>query len=72
MAWVWYSDKLTTNQILFCGIILAGVVIGFLPDVRGANLNSVTPRALALGIVLALLAAVGHGISFARPVTACC
>jgi drug/metabolite transporter (DMT)-like permease len=65
VAWVWYSDKLTTNQIVFCGIILIGVAIGLLPYIRGANLKSATPRALALGIGLALLAAVGQGISFA-------
>lgn len=65
VAWVWYSDKLTTNQILLCGIILVGVAIGLFPYIRGANLKSATPRALALGIGLALLAAVGQGISFA-------
>jgi drug/metabolite transporter (DMT)-like permease len=65
VAWLWYSDKLTNNQILFCGVILAGVVIGLLPYVRGANLKTVTPRAITLGIGLALLAALAQGISFA-------
>jgi len=65
VAWFWYSDKLTNNQILFCGVILAGVIIGLVPYVRGANLKTAGPRAIALGVGLALLAALAQGISFA-------
>ena len=34
VAWVAYSDKVATNQIVFCAVILVGVVIGLLPYVR--------------------------------------
>jgi drug/metabolite transporter (DMT)-like permease len=65
VAWVWYSDQLTTAQIVFCVVILVGVVIGLLPYVRGSAIKSVPVKGVALGIGLALLAAVGQGISFA-------
>jgi drug/metabolite transporter (DMT)-like permease len=65
VAWLWYADKLTTNQILFCAVILVGVVIGLLPYVRGTGLKAAGPRAIALGVGLALLAATAQGISFA-------
>lgn len=65
VAWVWYADKLTTSQIAFCAVILVGVAIGLLPYVRGSAVRSVPLKGLALGIGLALLAAVGQGISFA-------
>jgi drug/metabolite transporter (DMT)-like permease len=65
VAWFWYADKLTTNQIVFCGVILAGVVIGLMPYVRGPNLKSVTRGTVAVGVGLALLAATAQGISFA-------
>jgi drug/metabolite transporter (DMT)-like permease len=65
VAWLWYSDKLTTNQVLFCGIILAGVVIGLVPYVRGSSLRGAARKSVALGIGLALLAALAQGISFA-------
>jgi drug/metabolite transporter (DMT)-like permease len=65
VAWVWYSDQLTTVQIVFCGVILFGVVIGLLPYVRGSAIRNVPVKGVALGVGLALLAAVGQGISFA-------
>ena len=65
VGWVWCSDQLTTAQIAFCGVILVGVVIGLLPYVRGSAIKSVPVKGVALGIGLALLAAVGQGISFA-------
>lgn len=65
VAWLWYSDNLTSNQIAFCAIILVGVVIGLLPYVRGATVRGTSVRALGLGIGLALIAAAGQGISFA-------
>jgi drug/metabolite transporter (DMT)-like permease len=65
VAWFWYSDKLTTNQIVFCGVILVGVVIGLLPYVRATIEKGVAVTGVALGIGLALLAAAAQGISFA-------
>jgi drug/metabolite transporter (DMT)-like permease len=65
VAWVWYSDTLTTSQIAFCAVILVGVVIGLLPYVRGSAIRNVPVKGVTLGIGLALLAAVGQGISFA-------
>jgi drug/metabolite transporter (DMT)-like permease len=65
VAWVWYSDKLTTNQILFCGVILAGVVIGLLPYIRATVNKGMAASAIAAGVGLALLAATAQGISFA-------
>lgn len=65
VAWVWYSDPLTTREIVFCAVILAGVVIGLLPYVRGSAVGNAPGKGVALGIGLALLAAVGQGISFA-------
>ncbi len=60
VAWLWYADKLTTGQIAFCGVILAGVFVGLWPYVRGSSL-----RGIRLGIGLALLAALAQGVSFA-------
>jgi drug/metabolite transporter (DMT)-like permease len=65
VAWVWYSDKLTANQIAFCGVILAGVVIGLLPYVRATLARGVASKGIVLGVGLALLAATAQGISFA-------
>jgi drug/metabolite transporter (DMT)-like permease len=65
VAWFWYADKLTTNQIAFCAVILVGVAIGLFPYVRGSGIKGIPAKGLALGIGLALLAAVGQGISFA-------
>ena len=65
VAWVWYSDKLTNNQILFCAVILAGVVIGLAPYVRTTMQKGVALKGVALGVALALLAATAQGISFA-------
>jgi len=74
VAWLWYSDGLTTSQIAFCAVILAGVVIGLLPYIRGsmkrpvlggAGLKGVALKSVALGIGLALLAAAAQGISLA-------
>ena len=65
VAWVWYADKLTAAQGAFCGVILAGVVIGLLPYVRGNSLKGAALKSVALGIGLALLAATAQGISFA-------
>jgi len=65
MAWLWYSDKLTTNQIAFCAVILGGVVIGLLPYIRRTAVKGAAFRSVALGIGLALLAATAQGISLA-------
>ena len=60
VAWLWYSDKLTTTQIAFCSVILLGVFVGLVPYIRG-----VAVRGVAAGVVLALVAATAQGISFA-------
>ncbi len=60
VAWLWYSDKLTTTQIAFCSVILLGVFIGLLPYVRGAAI-----KGAAVGIALALVAGTAQGVSFA-------
>ncbi len=64
VAWVWYSDKLTTGQIGFCSIILAGVCLGLWPYVRRSAVRGAA-AGLAGGVALALLAAAAQGISFA-------
>ena len=60
VAWLWYSDKLTTTQIAFCSVILLGVFVGLLPYIRGAAV-----KGAAAGVALALVAAAAQGISFA-------
>lgn len=65
VAWVAFSDKLTANQIAFSAIILVGVVIGLVPYVRQTAKGGFRSPGVAVGIGLAVLAAVGQGISFA-------
>jgi drug/metabolite transporter (DMT)-like permease len=65
VAWFWYQEKLTTNQVLFSGLILVGVAIGLAPYVRATVVRGVTRAGVALGVGLALLAALGQGVSFA-------
>lgn len=65
VAWVAYSDKVTTNQAVFCGVILVGVAIGLLPYVRATAGKGVAASGVTLGVALALLAAAAQGISFA-------
>jgi drug/metabolite transporter (DMT)-like permease len=65
VAWFWYADKLTTLQLELCAVILVGVVIGLLPYVRVTVIKGVALKGVALGVGLALLAAVAQGISVA-------
>ena len=65
VAWFWYASKITNQQLLFCGVILVGVAIGLLPYVRATALKGLASRNVALGIGLALLAALAQGISVA-------
>jgi drug/metabolite transporter (DMT)-like permease len=65
VAWLWYSETVTTNQIAFCAVILLGVVIGLLPYVRATVKGSGASKGVALGLGLALLAALAQGVSFA-------
>jgi drug/metabolite transporter (DMT)-like permease len=65
VAWFWYSSKLTNLQLVFCAVILVGVVIGLLPYVRATAVKGVAFKNVALGIGLALLAALAQGISVA-------
>jgi len=59
LAWAWFSDGLTTAEILWCLVILAGVVVGLLPYVQG-EARRAGARA---GVALACLAAVAQGVS---------
>ena len=65
VAFYWYADKLTTLQLEFCGVILLGVVIGLVPYVRQTSIKGIDRKGLALGVGLALLAALGQGVSLA-------
>jgi len=71
VAWFWYSDKLTTNQIVFCGVILVGVVIGLLPYVRATIEKGVAVTGVALGIGLAFWQPRRRASASPRPATAC-
>jgi len=59
LAWVWFSDRLTGEEIVWCLVVLAGVVIGLLPYVRGAARRV----GAASGVTLACIAAIAQGIS---------
>jgi drug/metabolite transporter (DMT)-like permease len=66
VATYYYSeDKLTTQQLAYCGVILLGIAIGLLPYVLKSGLKEKGRNALALGVVLVLVAAVAQGISLA-------
>ena len=65
VAWFWYSDKLTTLQLELCAVILVGVAIGLLPYIRATAVKGMASRGVALGVGLALLAAVAQGFSVA-------
>ncbi len=61
IAWFWYSDGLTNDQILWCAVVLAGVLVGLAPYV----LEHAPRKGVLLGIVLAGIAAVAQGFSLA-------
>ncbi len=61
IAWVWYSDKLRNDQILWCAVVLAGVVIGLVPYI----LERAPSKGVRLGIGLAVAAAIAQGFSLA-------
>ncbi len=61
IAWLWYADKLRNDQILWCGVVLAGVVVGLVPYIR----ERVPSKGVRLGIALAVAAAVAQGFSLA-------
>jgi drug/metabolite transporter (DMT)-like permease len=65
VAWFWYSEKLTSNQLLLCGVILAGVAIGLWPYIRRTSVQGLAHKSFALGIGLGLLAGIAQGISVA-------
>lgn len=65
VAWIAFNDKITANQIAFSAVILIGVGIGLLPYVRRTSPGSLRSPGVSLGIGLAVLAAVGQGVSFA-------
>jgi drug/metabolite transporter (DMT)-like permease len=57
--------NLTTLQLELCGVILVGVAIGLFPYIRAAKISALPRKSVALGVGLALLAAVAQGISVA-------
>ncbi len=59
LAWVWFADAVSPPEAGFSLIMLAGVVIGLLPYVRGRKRH---PR-LRLGLLFALLAALAQAFS---------
>jgi len=59
LAWVWFADAVSIPGAAFSLIILAGVVIGLLPYVRGVERQ---PR-LRLGLLFALLSALAQAFS---------
>jgi drug/metabolite transporter (DMT)-like permease len=61
IAWVWYSDKLRNDQILWCAVVLTGVVIGLVPYI----LKQAPSKGVRLGIGLAVAAAIAQGFSLA-------
>jgi drug/metabolite transporter (DMT)-like permease len=61
IAWIWYADKLRNDQILWCAVVLAGVVVGLVPYIR----ERAPRKGVALGIVLAGIAAMAQGFSLA-------
>lgn len=66
VATYYYSeDKLTTEQLAYCGIILVGIAIGLLPYILKSGLKEKGRRIVLVGVALALVAAVGQGISLA-------
>jgi drug/metabolite transporter (DMT)-like permease len=65
IAFAWYGDRLTTEQLAFCGVILLGVVVGLAPFAARTALRGTALRSLAFGAAMALLAAAGQGLSLA-------
>jgi len=66
LAVFWVPNaNLTTLQLGLCGLILVGVAIGLFPYIRATALKGLAFKSVALGIGLALLAAVAQGISVA-------
>jgi drug/metabolite transporter (DMT)-like permease len=61
IAWVWYADRLRNDQILWCAVLLVGVVVGLAPYI----LRNVPRQGVRLGIALALIAALAQGFSLA-------
>ncbi|MGZ6266217.1 MAG: DMT family transporter, partial [Candidatus Limnocylindrales bacterium] len=61
IAWLWYADKLNNDQIRWCGVVLAGVVVGLVPYIR----KRAPSKGVRLGIALAAAAAVAQGFSLA-------
>ncbi len=59
LAWVWFADAISLPKVAFSLILLAGVVIGLLPYVRGVERH---PR-LGLGLLFVLLAALAQAFS---------
>ena len=64
VAFYWYADKLTGQQVALCGAILLGVVVGLVPFVR-PTVRNFDRRAVLFGAGFALLAAVAQGVSLA-------
>ncbi|MDA8438842.1 MAG: EamA family transporter [Propionibacterium sp.] len=59
LAWVWFADAVSLPYLVFSLIMLAGVVLGLLPYVRGAVRH---PR-LRAGLLFALVSALAQAFS---------
>jgi len=60
LAWFWFDEALTGLEVLFCFVILAGVVLGLLP-----YMNSTIPKKtnLKLGLTVAVIAGLAQAVS---------
>ncbi len=59
-SWIFLGAALTTSQVLFALLTLAGVTVGMAPKKK----PDFTPAALRVGTAMALLAALAQGLSF--------
>jgi drug/metabolite transporter (DMT)-like permease len=60
LAWAWLDDAMSKKVILFCGVILAGVVVGLLPYIRTAQPKKTNVK---LGVTIALISGLAQAVS---------
>lgn len=65
VAFLWYADTLTGEQLAFCGVILLGVIVGLAPFVARTPARGLARKSVMFGAGMALLAAVAQGVSLA-------
>ena len=59
LAWLWFNDSIGRVSIGFCLLVLIGISVGLMPYIRGDKRRK---NAMS-GIMWAVLAAIGQGIS---------